>query len=85
MKKYIVKNCPACLPMTKLCDSENMEKVGMYCWDCTDCKIKQVIELCRDVDCDIDYQNEKCWKCPKSGAKFMSEKILQLFEIEECE
>lgn len=72
--KYIIKNCPACLPMTKLCDSENTTKAGMYCWDCTDCVMKQIVERCKHK-MDTEFN---------SGSMF-AEEILQLFDIEEVE
>lgn len=46
-KKYVITNCPAILPMTKLCDSENLNKPSTYCQDCTDCVIKQIVKKCK--------------------------------------
>jgi hypothetical protein len=73
--KYIIKNCPSILPMTKLCDSESMFNCGTYCKDCTDCVIKQVIEKCKN---ELQVRNN--WWC---GAKPLAQEILQLFDIEE--
>ena len=72
---YIVKNCPAILPMTKLCDSESIFNCGTFCKDCTDCVIKQVIELCREYDKE---QAEWCEPIP-----FCADNIYNLFDIEE--
>jgi len=66
--KYVVLNCPT-LMGNRLCYS----KVIKQCADCTDCVIKQVVEIAKDIiekDC---YEN--------SDAK--AEKILRLFDIEE--
>ena len=42
-KIYIVKNCP-CYELGKC----NNEHIGdEYCQDCTDCTIKQVVEMCK--------------------------------------
>lgn len=72
--KYIVKNCPAILRVTKVCDTyETTRDLPQFCKDCTDCVIKQVIEIAKDIiekDC---YEN--------SDAK--AEQILQLYDIEE--
>ena len=76
--KYIVKNCPSILPMTKLCDSESMFNCGTYCKDCTDCIVKQVIEKCK-------YYQNKIGRTPQYRAGFVdaTSDILQLFDIEE--
>jgi hypothetical protein len=77
--EYIVKNCP-CLfnsyyasgkTVRFECNDGNHD--DKLCRDVTDCVIKQVIEIAKDIiekDC---YEN--------SDAK--AEKILQLFDIEE--
>lgn len=68
MNKYIVLNCPVLLPMTKLCDSENLNKPSTYCQDCTDCVIKQAIEKCKESP----FKDCAC-----------GDDILQLFDIKE--
>lgn len=73
---YIVKNCPAIYGIDDgfLC-SYREDEDEKYCYDCTDCFIKQVIEIAKDIiekDC---YEN--------SDVK--AEKILQLFNIEEVQ
>ena len=84
--KYIVKNCPSILPMTKLCDSESIFNCGTYCKDCTDCVIKQVIEKCKDSK--LSYSNLEilrtaCETNQAYGKAVMAEQVLQLFDIEE--
>ena len=40
MSKYIIKNCPAY--------SDYCEEIKSYeCQDCTNCVMKQIVELCR--------------------------------------
>ena len=77
---YIVKNCPAIYGIDDgfLC-SYREDEDEKYCYDCTDCVIKQVIENCKNkihiYECyDTDYALGKV-NCAKS--------ILQLFDIEE--
>ena len=75
---YIVKNCPAILPMTKLCDSESIFNCGTFCKDCTNCVIKQVIQVCKR-EVVINY--------PKKEKEFITvngyQVILNMFDIEE--
>ena len=89
--KYIVKNCPCfneghpdlrfsgeCLDLTQ---DEND-----CCVDCTDCLIKQVVDDCKE---SIKHYENEGWKsddCLKlCGEASMAFRLLQLFEIEECE
>lgn len=68
MNKYIVKNCPAITGDE--CNSFRVDENEIYCQDCTDCLIKQVIEKCKEHPfCDCACGDE----------------ILQLFDIEEVE
>lgn len=65
--KYIVKNCPATTGTNGFCGDDRPE---VFCQDCTDCLIKQVIEKMKEhpfCDCACGFD------------------VLQLFEIEECE
>lgn len=79
--KYIVKNCPAILPMTKLCDSESTFNCGTFCRDCTDCVIKQVIEKCKEVE---TIENVKTlYDAAQSGMFLQANKILKLLDIQE--
>ena len=78
MSKYIIKNCPAILPTTKLCDSENLNKPNTHCADCTDCVIKQVIEKCKENLSSLEtYIDIRSYECT------MLQDILDLFDIEE--
>ena len=82
--KYIVKNCPATTGTNGFCGDDRPE---VFCKDCTDCLIKQVIDKCKqiEIECPCEFQGLDCWECHISGQKSFAQQILQLFEIEECE
>lgn len=46
MRKCIIKNCPARLPKSGLC-IEAPKKKAYVCQECTDCVMKQIVELCK--------------------------------------
>lgn len=72
--KYLIRNCPALYQingMTNECLGTDYQ-----CQDCTDCILKQIVELCNEYSGtweDCDYSNG------------LSDEILELLEIEECE
>lgn len=69
--------------MTKLCDSENMKKPSDYCINCTDCVLKQIVELCKEVNTKFYDSVHQRYLSP-SKAKF-ARQILGLLDIEEVE
>lgn len=74
---YIVKNCPAILRMTKICDAyETTRDLPQFCQDCTDCVIKQVIEKCKEYMTVLEMHKHNTKDCG-------FDKILQLFDIED--
>lgn len=75
--KYVIRNCPAILPMTKLCDSENLNKPNTYCQDCTNCVMKQIVELCKGSI----RENER--NIYRAGRMSLAINILGLLDIEE--
>lgn len=85
MSKYIIRNCPALFD--NFCHSVSR---GGTCKDCTDCLLKQVVEMCKNEvicdDCELQGTN-KCdaRMCTNFYLNDFAEQILQLFEIEECE
>lgn len=81
--KYIVKNCPSFIEDTQECESGQSDFI--WCEDCTRCLTKQVIELCKNIECPCEFNGADCWECSTAGQKTLAEQILQLFEIEECE
>ena len=72
----IVKNCPAFDKQYNECHSK-IEPHKIYCQDCTDCVIKQVIEKCKEYDKE---QAEWCEPIP-----FCTDNIYDLFDIEEID
>ena len=68
--KYIIKNCN-CFILGACC-SPNADRV--YCKDITDCLLKRIVELCKDMASDED-----------SYAYDFAKEILQLLEIEEVD
>lgn len=76
--KYIIKNCPA------RNNGYFKDCVGTYhneCQDCTDCLLKQIVEMCRQPN--EPYYNSECEY--GIGRIDMGEDILELLEIQECE
>lgn len=90
--KYIIKNCPAyihrplsthdrvCLLGDKV--KPNHKELYVYCKDCTDCKLKQIVELCKNNQYPIYNQKLEMIGYEKSP---LSKEILQLLDIEEIE
>ena len=88
---YIVRNCPAILKTTLICDDFSGSRcTARPCKDITDCVMKQIVEnlktCLQDNTCDncdgIGYydgcQDVKC-------GDYQARKSLELLEIEECE
>ena len=83
--KYIIRNCPAIT--TGWHDTDyicNTHKMGCeHCKDCTDCELKQIVELCKEVNTKFYDSVHQRYLSP-SKAKF-ARQILELLDIEECE
>ena len=73
--KYIVKNCPS-ICFGKLC-SKPFLSYALNCQDCTDCVIKQVIEVCNI------YKNFTANTTNDYAKRELALHILDLFDIEE--
>lgn len=97
MNKYIIKNCPSLNQARNLCNEiistccadYNMGKEVVWCKDCTDCLLKRIVKKCKTHlnfcdNCDGDV-NIDCIDCTQGGKAIMSNYILELLEIEECE
>lgn len=83
-KKMIIRNCPA-YSETRVywtCYEDNNK---LLCQDCTDCVMKQIVELCNGIKCPCEYKGADCWECTESGARRFADKILKLFDIQEVE
>lgn len=79
--KYIIKNCP-CIVVDE-CNSFKDDEV--FCKDCTDCVLKQIVELCEDeIELVKKWQEET--KYPFKPTAFeLAEKILNQLDIQEVE
>lgn len=92
--KYIIKNCPVCefsdweectgyLAEGYICNDIHTEIVE--CKERTDCKLKQIVELCKEqkvINCNIDGKEQvlKAYYHTHLG-----DKILELLDIQEVE
>lgn len=78
MSKYIIKNCPCYESEGTFYNCVN-ERIEGDCQDCTDCVMKQIVELCihykKNSNCNAD--------CP-SFRMFLS-KLLSKLDIQEVE
>ena len=80
MSKYIIKNCP--------CFNEGHPMLDYYgeclsltddtqvCQDCTDCVMKQIVELCEQYKKDYNTTN---------GVWLLANNITNLLDIQEVE
>lgn len=80
--KYIIKNCPA-----YDCSITEWNCLGSDATECKNgnCILKQIVELCKNIDCPCEYQGADCWECSRIGAKTFADKILKLIDIQEVE
>jgi hypothetical protein len=53
--------------------------------DCTNCVMKQIVELCKGIKCPCEYKGADCWECAESGARRLADRILKLLDIQEVE
>ena len=86
-KKIIIRNCP--------CFNEGHPMLAYYgeclsltddtevCKDCTDCVMKQIVELCKEVNTKFYDSVHQRYLSP-SKAKF-ARQILELLDIQEVE
>jgi hypothetical protein len=91
-KKYIIKNCPNLTTSYYGTGETIYNQCGLtdddLCANCTHCVLKQVVKLCKKAikDCDKckgDPETD-CYDCTQGGKAIQSDKILELFDIEEC-
>lgn len=72
MSKYIIKNCPAILRVSEVCNSYDKALDNpCLCKDCTDCVMKQIVKKCKK-SLEVSY-------CP------IEQEILELLDIREVE
>ena len=81
MRKYIIKNCPALsFSLGFYCD-EYQKK----CQDCTDCVMKQIVELAKghtELCKNCEQQIKEC-DCSDICNAYRLDKILNLLDIQE--
>lgn len=83
--KYIVRNCPAY--QTFYSDTTNGSSstlctkgfTKLYCQDCTDCVLKQIVELCKKEKTLYEGDYIKV----RQRTLISSDKILELLDIQE--
>ena len=94
-KKMIIRNCP-CYAKGIFCKGGDIIDDGcadytldkdslICCADRTDCVMKQIVELLKNIDCPCCYKGDGCDNCTTAGQKELAKKILQLLQIEEVE
>lgn len=74
LSKYIIRNCPSYNKDYSCQSKDNI--TGKYCQDCTDCAMKQIVELCKPLN---TKQPESYYNLEILLAK----KVLQLLDIKE--
>jgi len=74
MSKYIIKNCEQIHSADNFCWSKNV-----LCQDCTDCILKQIVELCKGSI----RENER--NIYRAGRMSLAINILGLLDIQEVE
>ena len=90
--KYIIRNCPVNYGLYKeMCGFvEEPEDIGRKCADCTDCLLKQIVELCKDYykNCEIEgncIDDRTCTSCFFGGGNELAQDILSNLDIQEVE
>lgn len=85
MSKYVIRNCECILP-----SGTCFVKSPIQCQDCTDCVVKQVVELCKDYykNCEIEgncIDDRTCTSCFFGGGNELAQDILSNLDIQEVE
>lgn len=76
MSKYVIKNCEN---YDHFLQEPTCNKYSCDCQDCTDCVIKQIVELCKHYKKHSDCGRD----CPSFGS-FLN-KLLNKLDIQEVE
>lgn len=85
MNKYIIRNCP-CYNKDYSCQSKD-NITGKFCQDCTNCLLKQIVELCNRIislNNTTDFIDIDMYK-HAVAVGFVARYILQLLDIQEVE
>lgn len=85
MSKYIIKNCPNLSHAIMADGTERNFQCGLeidkYCQDCTDCVMKQIVELCKEESSIIQHKQ----KIKVKGLNKLADRIFELLDIQEVE
>lgn len=82
MSKYIIKNCPNFDDYFN--PNETCKKrYSQYCQDCTDCVLKQIVELAKGYKEELIDRKTK--KVVATRYFKLTKEILELLDIEEIE
>ena len=78
--RMIIRNCPAIYGIDDgfLCSYREDNESEKYCYDCTDCVMKQIVELCKE-----DYTSEN--NVFDISKKLFAQRILDKLDIQEVE
>lgn len=80
MSKYIIKNCPAySKDALDFCFAKNATQA--ICYNCTDCVMKQIVELCEEESSVIQHKQ----RIKVKGLNKLADKIFGLLDIQEVE
>ena len=74
--RYVILNCPT-LMGNRLCYSKEIRQ----CADCTDCVMKQIVELCKEESSIIQHKQ----KIKVKGLNKLADRIFELLDIQEVE
>lgn len=80
--KYIIKNCPAIFKHPV--GHWNCQQ-GKECQDCTDCVLKQIVELCKSACIDCSNIKRVTYTQCKDLNNCKTAKILKLLDTQEVE
>jgi len=82
-KKIIIRNCPAIYGIDDgfLCSYREDDEDEKYCYDCTDCVMKQIVELCKEESSIIQHKQ----KIKVKGLNKLADRIFELLDIQEVE
>lgn len=94
--KYIIKNCPAYAKGITMFDCTYEYTTQIFCKEITNCPLKQIVEKCKKIDCDILVNTSINGKVRKNRCGAMDgmplcceligkKDILSLLEIEEVD
>ena len=75
MGRYVIKNCEQIHSSDNFCWSRNV-----FCQDCTDCKLKQIVEKCKKT-CRMRCTND----CLGTKKHCGYGQILKLLDVQEVE